>query len=145
MIQKCKISDEKCKKSDFSRLFQGFRCPFLHKLQLQRGQKQQNLSLLQLMALVVPVTATATDTTCNCNCNRYKLCYYPCCCCSCGRGCLKKVINCNKDKLSCSGHCCSCSRTVWEKKSLNLDWKSAKKVIFCQKWQNNFFLPKLPK
>ena len=37
---------------------------FLHKLQLQRGLKQQNLSLLQLMALLVSITATATDTNC---------------------------------------------------------------------------------
>ena len=32
---------------------------FLHKLQLQQGQKQKILSLLQLMALVVSVTAVA--------------------------------------------------------------------------------------
>ena len=36
----------------------------MHKLQLQRGRKQQNLSLLQLMALEVSETLTATETHC---------------------------------------------------------------------------------
>ena len=53
------------KKVIFQLFFRGFRylfLHFLHKLQLQRGQKQQNMSLLQLMALVVSAAATATET-----------------------------------------------------------------------------------
>ena len=44
--------------NDFSKGLDVF---FLHKLLLQRGQKQKKWSLLQLMPLVVSVTATGTN------------------------------------------------------------------------------------
>ena len=88
------------------------------------------------MALVVSVTATATDTNCD---------IVPVAVAVAVGAALKKAINCNKDKLSCSGHCCGCNNTVLEIKSLNLASKSAKKVIFCRRWQNIFFSSKMPK
>ena len=81
------------------------------------------------VAVTVTVTATATDTYCD---------IVPVAVAVAVGAAFKKAINCNKDKLSCSS-------TVLQIKSLNLASKSAKKVIFCQKWQNNFFSSKMPK
>ena len=78
----------------------------------------------------VAVTVTATETVTNCDTVPVAVAV---------GAAFKKAINCNKDKLSCSRQCCSCSNTVLEIKSLNLASKLAKKVFFCQKWQNNFF------
>ena len=82
----------------------------------------------------VAVTVTATDT----NCDTVPVAVEV-------GAAFKKAINCNKDKFSCSRHCCSGSDTVLEIKSQNLASKSAKKVIFCQKWQNIFFSSKILK
>ena len=68
MIIKCKISDGKGKKSDFSTNILNSLLDFLYKLQLQQGLAKQNVPLLQSMVSVkyLSVTATATGTNFAC-------------------------------------------------------------------------------
>ena len=136
MIKNCKISDGKGKKSDFSiNILLGLH-DFLYKLQLQQGRAEKNVPLLQLMVSVkyLGMTATATGTNLACVSVAVAVMALPF---------LSHQLQ--QKQILLLQYRLRLRPDSFGGKSPNLSSKSAKKVIFCQKWQNIFFSSKMPK